>query len=89
MDKVDHDDSDAIQEELSEVKRRWDELQAKSNDRQQNLEESLYHLGQFSTIVEEVFIWIEQIITIICKKKSPLKEKWPIEVEDALLKVRS
>lgn len=89
MDKVDHDDSDHIQEQLDDVKKRWNHLQAMTNDRQQHLEESLYHLGQFSVIVEEILIWMKQTTTILVKKKQPPKEKKLIEVEIAKLKVHT
>ena len=88
IDKVDHDDSDRIQEEMDEVKKRWDDLQSKSNDRQSHLEESLYHLGQFAVIIEEIIIWITTTVTVLNQKKPPLKDKKLIEVELEKLKVR-
>ena len=89
MDKIDHEDSDSIQEQVDEIKSRWEKLQSAINERQSLLEETLYRLGQFSVVMEEIITWMKQTITVLSKKKPPLlKDKKIIEVELEKLKVR-
>ena len=87
MDKVDHDDSDHIQETVEQVKQRWADLQSKTNERQSLLEKALYHLGHVEVVMDEILIWIRQTVKTLSEEKKTPKDKKIIEVEMEKLKV--
>ena len=87
MEKVDHEDADALEEKVSEIKQRWRNLCNASNDRQLKLEEALIQLGQFTIAVEELLIWITQTKEVLQEKQTVPKDKKLIEVELEKLKV--
>ena len=86
-DRIHPEDADKITDKLDEVKERWERLCNSCNERQQKLEEALLELGQFSTAVEELLIWITQTKSVLTENEIPPKEKKLIEVEMAKLKV--
>ena len=87
MDKVDHVDSDHIQETVDGVKKRWADLQAQTNERQSLLEKALYHLGHVGVVMDEILIWIRQTVAVLSEEKKSLKDKKVIEIEMEKLKV--
>ena len=87
MDKVDHVDSDHIQETVDDVKQRWADLQSKTNERQSLLEKALYHLGHVEVVMDEILIWIRQTVDVLSEEKNTPKDKKIIEIEMEKLKV--
>ena len=87
MDKVDHVDSDHIQETVDKIRQRWTDLQSKTNERQSLLEKALYHLGHVEVVMDEILIWIRQTVDVLSEEKQTPKDKKIIEIEMEKLKV--
>ena len=50
--------SQAIREALSDINRRWEDLNKAINNRQKELENALLRLGQFQHALSELLVWI-------------------------------
>ena len=85
--RVDSDEADKVFDKVEEVKERWEKLCYLCNHLQQNMEEALFDLGQYSVAMEELLIWIAQTKSVLQEKEAPPKEKKIVEVEMAKLKV--
>lgn len=58
--KAPRNEQPVIQEMLDELKRRWNGLFNKSNDRQRKLEEDLLLKGQFKDAIKSLLDWLDQ-----------------------------
>jgi dystonin len=77
----------AIREPLSDVNRRWDELNKAINSRQKELEQALLRLGQFQHALNELLVWIERTDKTLDTLRPVFGDPQVIEVELAKLKV--
>merc|ERR1719210_1734682 len=76
-----------IKEPLTDVNRRWDDLNRAINNRQKELEQALLRLGQFQHALNELLVWIERTDKTLDGLKPVYGDPQVIEVELAKLKV--
>jgi len=79
--------SQAIREALSDINRRWEDLNKAINNRQKELEQALLRLGQFQHALSELLVWISKTDQTLDSLKPVLGDPQVIEVELAKLKV--
>merc|ERR1712223_2113290 len=77
----------AIKEPLSDINRRWDDLNKAISTRQKELENALLRLGQFQHALNELLAWIESTNKTVNTLKPVYGDPQVIEVELAKLKV--
>ena len=77
----------AIKEPLSDINRRWEDLNRAISTRQKDLENALLRLGQFQHALNELLAWIESTNKTVNTLKPVYGDPQVIEVELAKLKV--
>jgi len=79
--------SQAIRDHLSDINRRWDDLNKAISNRQKDLEQALLRLGQFQHALSELLVWIERTSKTLDSLNPVMGDPQIIEVELAKLKV--
>merc|ERR1712051_701228 len=81
------DQARAIKEPLSDINRRWEDLNRAISTRQKDLENALLRLGQFQHALNELMEWIRRTDKTLDTLKPVYGDPQVIEVELAKLKV--
>lgn len=79
--------SQAIRDHLSDINRRWDDLNKAITNRQKDLEQALLRLGQFQHALSELLVWISCTDKTLDSLNPAMGDPQIIEVELAKLKV--
>ena len=79
--------SQAIREALSDINRRWEDLNKAINNRQKELENALLRLGQFQHALSELLVWISCTDRTLDSLNPVIGDPQVVEVELAKLKV--
>ena len=87
--KVNDDDAEKVQEELSEIQKRWDDLLEKCYKLQSDLEDTLINQGHFGIAIEELLVWVTQTKTELKNFEPITYDKKFIDIETSKLKTIS